>query len=556
MSYIEARKSVANKLNLPDKLLAYLFHEKIENFYTQIEIPKKSGGLRKINVPHKQLKSVHKKILNLFRDNYEKRGLSTSFSHGFEKNKSIISNAKLHKDKRYVLNMDLENFFDSFHFGRVRGYLNKNFDFTNEEATVITNLICYRGVLPQGASTSPIVTNMICRFMDFKMINLAKRYRCTYTRYADDLTFSTNNPKIEIELKNFIKDVERILNKAGFSINKKKTRLQYQNSTQKVTGLVVNEKVNVENSYYRLTRAMAHTLYKTGEYTINGEKGTIKQLEGRFSFVDQLNFENNKKKLGDKATPRNFFKGPYSGLNINRRERSYQEFLFYKYFYANDKPIILTEGKTDITYLQSALKKLYKEFPGLIEKTTDGFIFKVQFLHRSRRLNYFLGYTEGASGMQKIYDLYFEERFNYYSKFEKKRKINNPKPVFLIFDNETKMKHKPLKVFLENIKSSEDDKKHIRDENYLHIRNNLYLLTNQLFKGFEEMEMEDLFENVVQETIINGKKFDRTDGADRTTTYGKARFADYISKNYGKINFNNFKPLLSNIERITKYKED
>ena len=94
-----------------------------------------------------------------------------------------------------VLNIDLENFFESFHFGRVRGFFikNNNFLLPIEVATVIAQISCYEGKLPQGAPSSPIISNLICEILDYRLLKIAKKYKLNYTRYADDLTFSTND---------------------------------------------------------------------------------------------------------------------------------------------------------------------------------------------------------------------------------------------------------------------------------------------------------------------------------------------------------------------------
>lgn len=137
MNYNDARNSIADKINVPPKLLSYIFLTGIDKFYTEIEIPKKNGGVRKISIPQNQLKSVHQEVLKFLQKIYKNSDLATVFSHGFEKNKSIITNAQVHKNKRIVLNMDLEDFFYSFHFGRIRGFFknNKFFKMTHEEAT-------------------------------------------------------------------------------------------------------------------------------------------------------------------------------------------------------------------------------------------------------------------------------------------------------------------------------------------------------------------------------------------------------------------------------------
>ena len=110
---------------------------------------------------------------------------------------------------------------------------------------------------------------------------------------------------------------------------------------------------------------MAHALYTEGKFLIEGEEGTIEQLEGRFSFINQLDKYNNK--LDGNV---------HESGSLNGREREYKHFLFYKYFFGNDKPLIVTEGKTDIRYIKSALKNLYKDYPKLICKKGDEFDLK------------------------------------------------------------------------------------------------------------------------------------------------------------------------------------
>lgn len=142
---------------------------------------------------------------------------------------------------------------------------------------------------------------MICNIFDNRVLKLAKKYRLNYTRYADDLTFSTNDRKfLEIETK-FFEELEKEVIKAGFRINSKKTRVQYRDSRQEVTGIIVNRKLHVSRDYYKKTRAMAYHLYKNGEYFIEKDaQGTINQLEGRFSFINQLEWYNNKLNLNVK----------------------------------------------------------------------------------------------------------------------------------------------------------------------------------------------------------------------------------------------------------------
>lgn len=139
--------------------------------------------------------------------------------------------------------IDLENFFDCFHFGRVCGYFLKYSDFRLpvEVATVIAQLTCYQGKLPQGSPCSPIITNLICSIFDIRLLKFAKKYRLNYTRYADDLTFSTNNFKFLTVEATFFEELEKEIVDVGFRINIKKTKVQYRDSRQEVTGIIVNK---------------------------------------------------------------------------------------------------------------------------------------------------------------------------------------------------------------------------------------------------------------------------------------------------------------------------
>ena len=166
---ISSRNQLADCLGVPRSKLAYLlFIKKTENLYTTFEIPKKSGGSREINAPQAELKNVQRKLsdaLQEYQRTYRKeQGINAILSHAFEKEKSIITNAKIHRNKRYVLNIDLQDFFTSFHFGRVRGFFekDKNFLLPYEVAVTIAQIACYNGHLPQGSPCSPIITNLIC----------------------------------------------------------------------------------------------------------------------------------------------------------------------------------------------------------------------------------------------------------------------------------------------------------------------------------------------------------------------------------------------------------
>ena len=402
---LTSRNDVADFLNMPHSKLTYiLFARGANSYYSEFDLPKKPGGIRRICAPSGDLKVVQQKLAdalwNYQKTIYAEKGIKPNISHAFEEKKSIITNAKIHRNKRLVINVDLNDFFGSIHIGRVCGYFEKNrhFNLAHGAAVTIAQLVCYQGKLPQGAPTSPIITNLICQVMDMHVLSLAKRYKLDYTRYADDLTFSTNDKTFLDKWEAFYAELGRKVQKAGFSINEKKTRVAYRDSKQVVTGLVVNKKISIDHADYKKVRAMAHSLYTQGRYEVDGKEGTVKQLEGRFSFIDHIDKYNNE---CDSTGTHNLY-------YLNGRERQYQQFLFYRYFFACDKPVIVTEGKTDIRYIKAALRNLWSEYPKLVEKDSTGrFTYKVSFLKRSKRFRFLFGLSlEGADSMKNLYDFF------------------------------------------------------------------------------------------------------------------------------------------------------
>lgn len=545
---VKTRNGLADFLKVPRKKLSYILYVKgTNNLYTSFEINKKNGGIRKINAPSEELKDIQKKLAEALYNHKKKKkpGSTEKISHAFEIDKGIITNAENHRNKRFVLNIDLEDFFDSFHFGRVRGFFHKNdhFSLPLEVATVIAQVSCYEGRLPQGAPSSPVITNLICEILDHRILKIAKQYKLDYTRYADDLTFSTNDENFLKSQTELYKKISEEINRAGFKINDKKTRLQLRDSQQIVTGLVVNKKINVSSVYYKETRAMAHHLYKYGEFDINDNTATLNQLEGRFSFINQLTWYNNKLD-GEK----------HHFQRLCSRERQYQKFLFYKYFFANSKPLIVTEGKTDVVYLKSALKKLYKEYPNLITKKSNGkFEFKISFLNKTKRLKHFMGIQDGGTALKNIYDFFGSKKsdINYLSYFKKISNTLPFNPVILMLDNEIQSgNRKPIGNFLNYANVDERKQEDLNLKYFINIIDNLYLLTIPLIGDKSECDIEDLFGGSVLSHKIEGKEFTKKDKYDVSKYYGKEMFSKYISRNYSSINFTNFRSSLDNIDNI------
>ena len=273
--YIKSKEDLLYILNVSLPKYNYLIYQK-RNLYTSFYINKKQGGKRKILAPCFDLCKIQKDLNIIINNNYT---FNEEVVHGFLKGKSIKSNAIIHKDSNYILNIDLKNFFDTIHFGRVRGmFMNSPFSFSNYIATNLAKVVCYEKKLPQGAPTSPTISNIICYRMDRELKHICKKYNCEYTRYADDITISTKMLYFPKGIAKFIDNKviisEYILNtikKEGFMINYEKINFSPLNERQEVTGLIVNKKVNIKKVYLKELRALLNNTSKYGFY-IEGAK--------------------------------------------------------------------------------------------------------------------------------------------------------------------------------------------------------------------------------------------------------------------------------------------
>jgi len=241
--------------------------------YKTYAIPKKKGGVRQIQAPDGLLKKAQKK-LNFHLQHYYLY-LKPDQSHGFVLNPNhkgdqcnIVSNARPHVNKKQVLNLDLKNFFPSIKAKRIYDlFASPLFEFDHRMATALTLLTTYESKLPTGAPTSPVLSNFACLLMDQQLQEYAAANQMEYTRYADDLTFSSNE-RIGTD---HLKAIRQIIENADFTLNDKKARLRASNSQQVVTGIMVNKKVNMERKLYKKIRAMLH------DYQTNGlDKATQK----------------------------------------------------------------------------------------------------------------------------------------------------------------------------------------------------------------------------------------------------------------------------------------
>lgn len=262
--------------------------------FRQFKIKKKSGGSRQITAPYHK---VYKLILRYTNVILKSLYTPSDYAMGFCEGRSVVDNASLHKGHNYVFNIDLKDFFPSIDQARVWKRLQlKPFGFPAAVANVIAGLCSMKEirtvdgqekefyVLPQGSPVSPIITNMICDNLDRRLAGLAKRFGLTYSRYADDITFSSMH-NVYQERGEFRKELQRIISDQRFVINEDKTRLQKRGSRQEVTGLIVSDKVNVSQKYIRDIRNLLYIWSRNG-FTIaetkfllkyKAEKGHIKK---------------------------------------------------------------------------------------------------------------------------------------------------------------------------------------------------------------------------------------------------------------------------------------
>jgi len=277
-----------------DFLKFNFFSKDNSQYYTEFRIAKKAKKERVIAAPDIKLKRIQQNLADILLYIFRPK----SCVHAFVKNKNIVSNASPHLRARHILRLDLKDFFPSIHYGRVRNLFEATpFLFSRPISTAIARICCYKGSLPQGAPTSPIVSNMICLRMDAQLTNLAKYNYCTYTRYADDITFSTNHETFSKKIvlstnpltlsENILKIIE---NDNYFKINFDKTNLRSCGDSKFITGVKVNSKLNVARKKYREVRAMLHAVKTYGHS--NALKEHIEKYTRRKRSVPQKDFYN------------------------------------------------------------------------------------------------------------------------------------------------------------------------------------------------------------------------------------------------------------------------
>ena len=282
---LRSRADVAKLLAVPTSFLTWVLYRKgVDSFYRHWEIAKKGGGTRTITAPMSSVYVLQSRLNRALQSVYTPKPCV----HGFVRDRSVVTNAREHLGKPFVLNVDLEDFFPSLNYGRVRGVLMASpFDCGVEAATTIAQIACVDGALPIGGPTSPVLSNMISMRLDGRLMRLAGAHQCWYTRYADDLTFSSRKRSFPAVLATLDEESGRTdigdelvdaVEENGFTINHRKTRLQTRDVRQAVTGVTVNTKLNVDRRYVRGIRAMLYSLETLGR---NGAQAKLEQVYGK-----------------------------------------------------------------------------------------------------------------------------------------------------------------------------------------------------------------------------------------------------------------------------------
>lgn len=292
---------LAHLLKISTRKLNWLANDRIDH-YICFHTKKRDGGIREIFAPKSRLKEVQRQILD---DLLQKVGLN-SHAEGFRKKRSIATNAKRHIGKEIVIKMDVKDFFPSITFERVLGMF-ISLGYPRQVSLLLTRLATHNGRLPIGAPTSPAISNIICRRLDKRFSKLGEKMSFDYSRYADDITISSNNKGVNKMIPFF----KEIMGDEGFEINESKMRILRSGGRQKVTGIVVNKKSNIDKREIRKLRAVIYNCRHkdlkqevkkwakkekntNNAYTVSAFRSS---LLGKISFVRMVNPKAGKKLL-------------------------------------------------------------------------------------------------------------------------------------------------------------------------------------------------------------------------------------------------------------------
>ena len=364
---------VADTLGVSSSTLSYYaFVLPFAAKYNSFKLSTKQGKTRTISAPIPPLKKIQKQLSAEIRDGYCPR----PHVHGYVEGRSPISNAEVHKNQRWVLHVDIADFFPSITIRRIRGVFSAfPFDYCNSVAKLLAVLCCGNGVLPQGAPTSPLLSNLICRSLDKNLAQLAWDKRCRYSRYCDDMVFSTNMrsfPK-ELAFTNEFDgsieagpDVNSKIEREGFRLRREKTNLNQNTERQMVTGLTVNKFVNIPKHYLRSLR---NILYIWGAYGLEDAQASFEKhfQRNRPAGKDMPTFEQIVRgRIQYVGSVKGWYDPVYRRLADNLAK---VDPTFSPTKKPSNRPITMIfvhcEGKTDIKHLASAWRVFGNDYPQL-----------------------------------------------------------------------------------------------------------------------------------------------------------------------------------------------
>ncbi len=299
---------LSEKTKLTREQLSWLsYHRKaaLTDHYTRFQIPKRKGGMRSISSPKKTMRIAQDWVLTEILSKIPAHPKAMAFQEG----KSTLDNAKIHLSAGIVIRIDLKDFFPSLKFNRIKGLFH-SFGYS-EGVSVILALLCTDSMrigarlgdkeffvalgeryLPQGACTSPAISNLVCRGLDNRLEKLAEKSGFIYSRYADDLVFS--HPDKNIELKNLLGLVKKIIKEENFEINTEKTSMMRPHQRQSVTGVVINTGIpKISRSDIKRFRAFLHQFTLVGEVEMDKKMGksSVQYAKGYLAYISMINAE-------------------------------------------------------------------------------------------------------------------------------------------------------------------------------------------------------------------------------------------------------------------------
>lgn len=368
------KQELAAALNEPYKRFCYLVYANDPNTqYVSYNISKIRGSVRQIDAPFTPLKFIQHKLGQILSHIYR----PSCCAHAYIRERSVVTNALPHVKTNELVKIDLVDFFGSINFGRVMFlFMSHTFGFPRDVAIAIARIACKDNKLPQGGPASPIISNMICLKLDAQLNRFAKRNRCTYTRYSDDITISTRRGHLPSNIIQSYSPVElghtlsQIVESNGFCINTNKLCLRTGTDSKVITGVKVNTKLNTVRAKVREVRAMIHAYKKFGndnalrehieKWTRRSRRTAPKDfkqiIDGKIAFIAMVKGRNDPVVLNLRTQLENADLLQTDTLVPSSK-------LHDKYCDSRSAThgLIITEGKTDRIHLAAALARLQQQ---------------------------------------------------------------------------------------------------------------------------------------------------------------------------------------------------